>query len=195
MLIVRRANSRILEEDEQINGEADGAQRRPGEVERDERQEQREIERLNRGHSGPQQHDAETGERRSCAQNNVEQDDRAGLARGALVAAAVKMRRTQIDEGDLGEPEIGDPQRIADRRGENEDREQVRIEHAREHEGLHKAHRDRACGGRPAQQQIGQRDQPARRRRWWRRGFRKLLDRGVHRLGSNRSAPTMPGQS
>jgi hypothetical protein len=137
-----------LEIDEQIDGEADRAQRRPGEIERDEGQEQREIERLAGSRAGVQQHCAETSECGGGAQENIEQSDRAGIARGALVAAAVKMRRAQIDESNLGQPEIGDPQRIADRRSEDEDREQLRIEHAREHEEDSEISRAPAiCGG------------------------------------------------
>ena len=70
----------------------------------------------------------------------------------------------QIHEQDFGQAEIGEPQRIADRRDDDENRKSLGTEHASEHEGLHEAHGKGAAGGRAAQQQVRDRDQPLARR-------------------------------
>ncbi len=150
-------------EDEHVDRDADVAQRRPGQIERNVEEEQRQLGRSGDGRSGSRQHDSEAEKRRGKRQDRIEQDDGCHLAGDLLVLAAGKVRAPQIDEQNIREAEVGEPQRVTDRPDHDEDREALRRENPRQHEGLDEACRHCAARGGKAQQRIADRNKPPAR--------------------------------
>jgi len=77
----------------------------------------------------------------------------------------------QAHEQDLDDAEVDQPERIAEGRDQNEDRETVRAEHMREYESLEQAGDKGGAGGGRPQQKEGYGDHAPRhvRKPVWRR--------------------------
>ena len=86
-------------------------------------------------------------------QREIKQHDGGGMAGDRVAALARQEARAQPHEQNLHDAEVDQPQRIADGRDQNEDREPLRAEHMREHESLQQAGEQGGAGGGGAQQE------------------------------------------
>ena len=89
-----------------------------------------------RRHRRPHRHDRKTQDGADEDEQSVKQDDRGRLIRHRTVGDLRQMAGALAHEDDLGGAEIEQPQRHAEGADQDEDREVLRREHAREHESL-----------------------------------------------------------
>ena len=77
------------------------------------------------------------------------------MAGDRLVAPSAQETRAQPHEQNFDDAEVDEPERIADGRDQDEDREAMWAQDVREHIGLQQARNERGAGGARAQEKEG----------------------------------------
>jgi len=150
-----------FEIDELVDGDTDIAQRKPDEIERGEAEEQCVFARVPGRHRRLQRKACETDEAAGEHDQAVKQNDRRRMRRHGYILAQAEVAVAQAHEEDLGGAEIEQPQRDAQGADQDENREALGAQNAREHEGLHQTGRDGRHRRGRAQEEIAQRQDAA----------------------------------